>query len=131
MDKKHAVIFLAWGEKYIKEVEVCIRRSKGIQPYDHILITDVQTDVSRLDCKFSEVIRAPFETEGLLRKTEMLKYLPGRYDSFLYLDSDTIVLDDISLGFEKAAKFGIAAAPAPHYSLDWFWGFNSNSRLHR
>jgi len=33
------------------------------------------------------------------------------------------VIDDISLGFEKAEKHGIAIAPAPHYSLADFRDF--------
>ncbi|NES81796.1 MAG: hypothetical protein F6K10_10545 [Moorea sp. SIO2B7] len=124
MSKKYAVVFLAWGEKYIKEVESCVKMSKAIQGYDLILITDMDTDIENLHCNFVEIIRASFETEGLLRKTELTKFLPETYDVYLFLDSDTVVIEDISLGFEKAEKFSIAVAPAPHYSLDYFWSFD-------
>jgi len=122
--KKYAVVFLAWGEKFIKEVESCINQSKAILKYDHILITDKETNLEDLQCGFAEIIRAPFETKGHLRKAEMIKFLPEGYDAYLFLDSDTIVLEDISLGFEKAEKFSIAMSPAPHYSLDHFEGFD-------
>ena len=36
---------------------------------------------------------------------------------------DTRVLSDISLGFDKAERFGIAMAQAAHYSLDVFHDF--------
>ena len=40
----------------------------------------------------------------------MINYIPEGYDSYLFLDSDTVVLGDISLGFEKAkiTQFGYA-----------------------
>ncbi len=120
---KHAVIFLAWGERFIKEVDSCIARSQVIQGYDRILVTDLETDLSGLESQFSEIIRAPFETQGHLRKAELIRFLPETYEVFLFLDSDTVVIEDISLGFEKAEKFLIAMAPAPNYSLDYFLGF--------
>ena len=63
--------------------------------------------------------------DGLLRKTELINFLPENYDSFLFLDSDTVVISDIEMGFTKAELFGIAASPAPHYSLDHSWGFGT------
>src|SRR5690625_2094287 len=60
---------------------------------------------------------------GLLRKSELIHYLPSGYDAFLFLDSDTIVLEEISFGFEMALKHGIAMAPCHHYGLENFWGF--------
>ena len=122
---KYAVVFLAWGERYIKEVNHCIENSPGIEQYDLFLVTDHSTEVAHSKL---HVIRTDFESDGLLRKTELANYLPDDYDVFLFLDSDTVVLEDISLGFEKAAKHGIALAPAPHYSLDYFFGFGKIMR---
>jgi len=99
-------------------VEACVRRSTIVQKYDLILITDEDTDLNSLEYNFSEVIKASFETVGLLRKAELIKFLPNTYDTYLFLDSDTVVFEDISLGFQMADKFKIAASPAPHYSLD-------------
>lgn len=121
--KNYAVLFLAWGDKFIEEVHSCIERSPAIQNYEKILITDQDTLVGDYQHHFKEIIRANFKTEGLLRKTEMVNFLPHGYDCFLFLDSDTVVIEDISLGFQKAEQFGIAVSPAPHYSLDYFWGF--------
>lgn len=129
MKKEEAVVFLAWGEEFIQEVESCIKRSKAILGYDLILITDEETDLENLQCSFTEVVRAPFETQGLLRKTEMFEFLPDTYDTYLFLDSDTVVIEDISFGFKKADEFSIAIAPAPHYSLDYFLKFDKIMEL--
>ncbi len=55
-----------------------------------------------------EVIRltAPDPVQGLVQKTEMLERTP--FDETLFLDADTVVLDRLDFGFEKAAKFDLA-----------------------
>lgn len=115
-----AVVFLAWGERYINEVLHCIDHSPALSQYDLYIVTDQASEIEHPRLR---VIRADFKQSGLLRKTELIDFLPKGYDVFLFLDSDTIVLEDISLGFDKAAQHGIAVAPAPHYSLDYFFGF--------
>jgi hypothetical protein len=123
--KKYSVIFLAWGDRFIQEVNHCILKSNDyLSNYDLILITDQDTDTKQLDAIITKTIRADFKEEGLLRKTELHRYIPSSYDAYLFLDSDTIVINDISLGFEKAEIHGIAVSYAPHYSLDAFWGFD-------
>lgn len=124
MTKQRAVVFMAWGNQFVQEVESCVRKSKALQEYDLILITDEDTNLDIIQCKFSEIITASFKTKGHLRKSELTDVLPDGYDTYLFLDSDTTVIDDISLGFVKAEEFGIAMSPAPHYSLDHFWGFD-------
>lgn len=119
--KKTAVVFVAWGEKYVKEVEMCVQLSKDIWDHDIFLVTDENT---RVNNDLIKVIRASFKTEGLLRKTELIGFLPEDHELFLFLDSDTRVIEDIGLGFAKADKFGIALSPAPNYSLDHFAGFD-------
>ena len=115
--------FFAWGASYVRKTEECILKSKPIHRYDLILLTDQATDISSIEKWFKNVIRISFESSGLTRKAELTDHLPQNYDGFLLLDSDTIVLEDIHLGFEKAAKHGIAATPAYPYSLDAFFGF--------
>lgn len=123
--KNYAVVFLAWGEKYINEVYSCITQSeKFLQDYDLILITDLISETKHISHLLTKVIRAEFEEIGLQRKTELHKFIPSGYKSYLFLDSDTIVIQDISFGFKKAEIHGIALSPAPHYSLDAFWGFD-------
>jgi hypothetical protein len=122
---KYAVVFLTWGDQYIKEVYSCITKSeKYLAGYDKVLITDGDTQIDDNDGQFTHVIRAEFKQQGLLRKTELHEYLPDTYAGYLLLDSDTVIVEDISLGFKKAEIHGIAASPAPHYSLDHFWGFD-------
>jgi len=121
---KQAVVFLAWGDKYINEVHQCIINSQFPDDVDFILITDEMTKTAALDEKVDLLIRAKFERDGLLRKTELCKFLPENYYLFMFLDSDTRVIEDISLGFEKAKLHELALSPAPHYSLDYFWGFD-------
>ena len=118
--RKSAIIFMAWGNEYVNEVSSCIDNS--VMPKcDIFLITDKYTNIND---ERIVVIRAEFELEGLMRKAELIKYVPSGYDSYLFLDSDTRVIADISAGFSKAKKHGIALSPAPHYSLDWFYGFD-------
>ena len=120
MHSKRAIVFLAWGEKYIAEVLNCINKSV-LPDYDIILITDQESEAPGEELT---MIRAQFKTEGLLRKGELLDFLPQDYGSYLFLDSDTRVIADIELGFVKAEQYGIALAPAPFYSLDYFRGFD-------
>ena len=49
--------------------------------------------------------------------------LPEEIETALFLDADTRVIDDVSLGFEKAEQHGIAIVAAPHYSLADFRDF--------
>jgi hypothetical protein len=114
-----AIVFLAWGEAFIEEVANCIRKS-ALPPYPICLITDAATPVALPGV---QVIRADFKLEGIIRKTEMLDFLPHDYNSFLFLDSDTQVIDDVSLGFIKAEAHGLALTPAPTYSLENFHSF--------
>jgi len=75
------------------------------------------------EASFGRVVRHRFRLPGNLRKSEILDLLPRDYDSFLLLDADTRILMDISLGFEKAERFGIAAVMAPAYGLEHYFGF--------
>ena len=97
-------------------------KSEPLREYDIFLITDPDSVVSQLEL-FTEVIRADFQLISLQRKTEVGRYLPQSYDAWLILDGDTVVLDDISFGFEMALKYGVAIVPAPLYDLDTFRGF--------
>ncbi|MDR9408193.1 MAG: putative nucleotide-diphospho-sugar transferase [Balneolaceae bacterium] len=124
MSSEYAVIFLAWGDRYIKEVENCIKNSSPIHQHDIILITDPTTAINESDNLFSKVIRTEFKNDGLLRKTELIHHIPEGYQAYLFLDSDITVLENIDLGFEKAEQFSIAMVPSPFYSLNDFWDFS-------
>jgi len=116
-----AIVFPAWGTEWIDRVGSCIRESQ-LPPYPIFLMTDAATDVSALSAGV-EVIRRDCELSGKARKTEFFPFLPEQIETALFLDADTRVINDISLGFEKAEQHGIAIALAPHYSLADFRDF--------
>jgi hypothetical protein len=123
MNDNYAVIFLAWGERCMQETLSCIRESR-LPDARLFLITDRQTQVATCDDVDLSVIRAEFQQDGLLRKTEIGDFIPSGFDAYLFLDCETRVLSEISLGFEKAQQHGMAMVQAPHYSLDHFFKFN-------
>ena len=120
VQNRRAILFVAWGESYVSDVFRCIDQSR-LPGYPVFLVTDESTAVP--DRRDIEIIRVSFFLEGKARKAEMIDHLPEKYDSFLFLDHDTRVLEEIEMGFQKAEQHGMAIAPAPHYSLDHFRGF--------
>jgi hypothetical protein len=116
-----AIVFPAWGAEYVKRVASCIRESK-LPAYPILVMTDVMTDVTSLPTGI-EVVRRDCHLSGKVRKTELLTRIPEKTETALLLDADTRVIDDVSLGFEKAERHGIAMVPAPHYSLADFRDF--------
>jgi hypothetical protein len=116
------VVYLVWGDKYAAEVPEAIERSPGIAKYRKVVITDRHTVVP--DDLDLEVTRVDFALEGYARKAELWKFLPKGHPSYLFLDSDTWVLDDISYAFEKAEQFGLAMVQANEYLLDQFKRFS-------
>lgn len=121
---RRAIVYVAWGEQHVREAGASARTA-GLMKADRVLITNA---ASRRflppDAPFQHVIEHAFRLPGQLAKSEMFPLLPQDYDSFLFLDSDTYILLDVSLGFEKAESCGIAAAQAAAYSLEHFWGFS-------
>jgi hypothetical protein len=121
MKSNRAIVFPAWGAEWIDRIGSCIRASQ-LPPYPIFLMTDAATDVSALPAGI-EVVRRDCQLLGKARKTEFFTCLPEQIETALLLDADTRVIDDISLGFEKAEQHGIAVAAAPHYSLADFRDF--------
>ena len=117
------ILFIAWGERHISAVQDCLRESR-LPPYHIVLITDPVTPVDGLPREV-EVLRWDFVYGGKERKTEVLASLPNTFGTVLFIDADTRVVADVSLGFEKAERHGIAMTPAPHYSLADFRSFGS------
>jgi hypothetical protein len=121
MKNNRAIVFPAWGAEWVDRVGSCIRESR-LPPYPIFLMTDAATDVSALPAGI-EVVRRDSHLSGKAKKTEFFPGLPEQIETALFLDADTRVIDDISLGFEKAEQHGIAIVPAPHYSLADFRDF--------
>ncbi len=120
MKKNRAVVFLAWGDHYLNEIANSLHNSK-LAEYDKYLLTEH----TFADREFAgvKVIGVDFKSQGFIRKSEMLDFVPEGYDSYIFLDSDTKVIGDVSFGFEKAEKYGISLAIEPHYCLDRYFDF--------
>lgn len=114
-------MFFAWGADWIGRVAACIRESK-LPDYPVFVVTDTTTDTKSLPANV-EVVRLVFQLSGKARKAEFFVRSPEEIGTALFIDADTRVVDDISLGFDKAEQHGIAIAPAPHYSLADFRDF--------
>jgi hypothetical protein len=117
------ILFVAWGDAYVDEVRRCILESR-LPDYPIVVVTDATSAAEMLPPKVS-VIRRTFASSGKDRKAEVFADLPAGLETVLFLDADTRVIGDISLGFEKAERHGIAMAPAPHYSLADFRSFGA------
>lgn len=115
------VLFIAWGDRYVEDVRRCIDESR-LPDAPIVLITDGESD-TRGVAAHATVIRHRFELSGKDRKTEALAALPESLETVLFLDTDTRVIGDVSLGFDQAERHGIAMSPAPHYSLPDFRSF--------
>lgn len=121
--RQRAIAFMAWGEEYIGHIASCIRESM-LPDYPIHVITDHATPVDALPDHVS-VTRKDLGFEGKTAKLRMLADMPAHLDTVVFLDVDTRVLADITLGFDKAERHGIAMAPAPHYSLEHFRNFGT------
>ena len=119
---KRAILFVAWGEFFVQEVLECIAESE-LPDCPLYLMCDLETPVP--PAAGLEVIRVPFSLGGKLRKAELGAHLPEEVDSWLFLDSDTRVVGDLGLGFDKAEEHGLALALAPHCTLEAFHGFGA------
>jgi hypothetical protein len=117
-----AIVFFAWGADYVERVAACVRESR-LPDYPIVVVTDTETSTNALSRKV-EVVRLVFELSGKARKAEFFARAPENMGTVLFLDADTRVIDDVSLGFQKAETHGIAIAPAPHYSLADFRDFH-------
>ena len=118
-----AIVFMAWGEEFIQHAAHCIG-GPDFPDYPVYLLTDETSSAQSLP-EHVTVIRRSFHFGGKLAKVELMRNLPEHLETVLFLDVDTQVLADISLGFDKAEQHGLAMAAAPHYSLEHFRNFGT------
>jgi hypothetical protein len=121
MNRNRAIVFFAWGVEYVSRVRDCIRQST-LPDVPVWLMTDSETEIGDL-AKSVRLLRHDSALSGKAKKTELFAHIPSEIDTALILDADTRVIDDVSLGFDKAESHGMAMVPAPHYSLADFRGF--------
>lgn len=110
-----AVIYVNWGTSQVPLLRRSIASVQRFVDADLFVISDCTLNLP----KNVRVLPYQYDLDGFARKAEaMANAVPGGYETYLLLDADTVILGDISLGFEKARKFGIALSVAPTYSLD-------------
>jgi hypothetical protein len=120
---KRAVVWFSWGERFISEAIDSARSAAAIEA-DRFLITDAEgAQYAKDNPAFTSIVQTQFVRANNLEKSRLIDLLPDGYDTFLYLDTDTKIVGDVSLGFEKAERHGIAMAPAPNYNLPEFFNF--------
>jgi len=115
---RRAILYLAWGEKYTRQA--CDNaRSAKFMGVPLILISDkANQNLIPDDHPFDEIrLIDEFRSYDMLSKSTIFDIAPKEYNSFLYLDTDTVILEDIRFGFEMAEKHGIALCPATSYCL--------------
>ena len=118
-----AIVFLAWGDAAVDATRACLEKST-LPPYPVYFLTNKSTDTRALGPDVKVVI-CDFGVDGKGRKSALLEWMPPEIELALFLDIDTVVLEDISMGFDMAEKFGIAIAHAPHNDLATFRDFQS------
>jgi len=115
---RRAIVYMVWGEDYLAQACEAAQsaRATGLPL---VLITDqASTGFLRDDHPFTQVkVIEAFRSYDMRVKCTLYDLLPAEYDSFLFLDTDTHILGDITFGFEKAERFGIAVSPATSYCL--------------
>src|SRR5689334_5896338 len=99
VNRNRAIVFFAWGTDYIQQVVESIRESK-LPSYTIFIITDSETQTRGVPANV-ELVRRDCHLSGKVRKAELLGQVPGEIGTALFLDADTRVIDDVSLGFEK------------------------------
>jgi hypothetical protein len=120
-----AVVYLFWGQQFLAEAVRSATSARKHLSLPIIAITDEHTAPSAEATSqvFDRVIVRTPHVRSNLAKADLYHLLPNEFDSFLFLDSDTVVLADVGHGFLKAEQYGLAAVMAPHYSLNSFWDF--------
>lgn len=88
---RRGALYIYWGNRYDDELE------KSIASIERL---GFPVHVERLQ-----------GSPGLWAKAAMCEYSP--FEETVFLDTDTIVLDDIDFGFEMANRHGLALALAP------------------
>jgi hypothetical protein len=120
---RRAIIWFCWGTRFVEEAAASARSTANIDA-DRFLVTDAEGAATAKDApEFTSIISIELLHRNNLEKSRLVDFLPAGYETFLFLDTDTRITGDVSLGFAKAQRHGIAMAPAPNYNLGEFFGF--------
>ena len=115
---RRAIVYMVWGERSIAEA-ARNASSATFVGLPLVLITDAASQgFIPKEHPFSHIrLVEKFRSHDMLNKSTLWDHLPEAFNSFLYLDSDTVILKDVSFGFEQAEKYGFAASQATSYCL--------------
>ncbi len=115
---RRAIVYMAWGSQAIQE-GVRNAASATFMGFPLVLITDLSSQEYIPEKHPFSVIQIvnEFRSHDMLNKSTIWEHLPDNFNSFLYLDNDTVILKDVTFGFEQAEKHGIAASQATSYCL--------------
>jgi hypothetical protein len=120
---RRAIVWFCWGERFISEAIDSARSAAAIEA-DRILITDAEgAKHANGNAAFTSIVQTQLIHANNLDKSRLVDFLPDGYGTYLFLDSDTKIVGDVSLGFAKAERHGIAMAPTPNYNLPEFFNF--------
>jgi hypothetical protein len=120
---KRAIVWFCWGERFISEAIDSARSAAAIEA-DRILITDAEgATYANGNAAFTSIVQTQLIHANNLDKSRLIDLLPDGFETYLFLDSDTKIVGDVSLGFAKAEQYGIAMAPTPNYNLPEFFNF--------
>lgn len=100
---KRGVLYIAFGENFIKELKFS---AESVKKYNPDLEITVFTD-KPFESEFVDNVQT-MEIRHLRPKIDYIKYTP--YDETLFLDTDTIVNHSLSDLFEILQKYDIALA---------------------
>jgi hypothetical protein len=107
------VTYTAWGSG-IAEAERSAVSARAFGLKTCLIAGDYQGSV------FDRVVKTEYPPANMTERIFVYPLSP--FDQTLYLDSDTLVLGDLSYGFDMAARFGLAVSFAPACFLRWHWG---------
>jgi hypothetical protein len=125
----NAVVYIAWGQSHVDEARKSLLSAREYMPNvvaylftDAAIKTDDDFDViAPLNIYESRPLT---KVNGLLQSADVVKE-----DRALYLDTDTMIVGDISSIFESLKMFDLAIAHAPYKNVpgmtDAFTAFNS------
>jgi hypothetical protein len=121
MQQAPSAVWFCWGTDFVGEA---VRSAKSVDLHKIIICPQADYDaVPAAAATFNQHIAANDLRSSLLDKSRLLDFLPDGERTYLFLDTDTTVLSDLSFAFRKAERHGIAVSTAPHYNLSEFWGF--------
>jgi len=107
MDQATGIIYCASGEKYIREANVSVSSLKKHNNVDVTIFVDKENK-KIVSGKFDNVLILESPKNNYYDKIDAIRASP--YNSTIYLDTDTFIIDDIKELFRLLDRFDIAVA---------------------